>query len=86
MTDESKKAAEQLAAEIFGRTMSAWNVVYTFRWIGRLGLPHAANQAHLHHKRASHQFATADEYKNMFIGDTREKLAAQDFLIPVHEK
>jgi hypothetical protein len=72
MTDESKKAAEQLAAKIFGRTMSAWNAVYTFRWMGQLGLPHAANQAAWQHERTTHHFATADEYKDMFIGDGRE--------------
>src|SRR5690348_15910904 len=36
MTEESRNAAEQLAAQIFGRTMSAWNAVHTYRWMGQL--------------------------------------------------
>jgi hypothetical protein len=75
MSGESKKAAAQLAAEIFGRTVSAWNAIYTFRWMGQLGLPHAAKQAAWQHERTTRHIATADEYKRMFIGDgAREKL------------
>jgi hypothetical protein len=77
--DKSKKAAEQLAASIFGRTMSAWNAVYTFRWMGQLGLPHAVRKAARQHERTTHEFATADEYKDMFIGGGREKLVELGF-------
>ena len=78
MTEESKNP-EHLAAQIFGRTMSAWNAVHTFRWMGQLGLPHAANQAAWQHQRTTHHFATAAEYADMFIGDGRERLVELGF-------
>jgi hypothetical protein len=79
MTDNSKAAAEQLAAEIFGRTMSAWNAVHTFRWMGQLGLPHAKEQAAWQHKRTTYDYATADEYADVFIGGGRERLVELGF-------
>ena len=79
MTKESKNPA-QLAAQIFGRTLSAWNAVHTFRWMGQLGLPHAANQAAWQHERTTHQFARAAEYVDTFIGDGgRERLVEIGF-------
>jgi hypothetical protein len=85
MNDEPKNAAAQLAAEtlaaeIFGRTMSAWNAIYTFRWMGQLGLPHAVKQAACQHERTSQYFATADQYKDMFVGGSgRERLIESGF-------
>jgi hypothetical protein len=69
MSDQSRKQAVQLAHEIFPRTMSAWNAVYTFRWMGQLGLPHAKNQAGWQHERTFQHLASADEYAPMFRVD-----------------
>jgi hypothetical protein len=66
MSDEARAQAEWLAAGIYTRTMSAWNAVHTFRWMGQLGLPHATTQAAWQHERTSQHFASADEYARMF--------------------
>jgi hypothetical protein len=79
MTNDSKNAAQQLATEIFARTLSAWNAVHTFRWIGQLGLPYAAKHAAWQHQRTTQQFATADEYKDMFMPGGRETLVELGF-------
>lgn len=42
---ESLCAAQRLASEIFTRNLSAWCAVHAFRWMARLGLPHATNHA-----------------------------------------
>jgi hypothetical protein len=79
MNDERIATAEQLAAEIFGRTMSAWNAVHTFRWMGQLGLPYAREQADWRHKETTREYATAEEYANLFRDGGRERLGAQGF-------
>ena len=65
--------AERLACEIFTRTMSAWNAVHTFRWMGQLGLPHATNQAAWQNERTCQHLASEDKYAELFTGD-RQKL------------
>jgi hypothetical protein len=81
MAEESKNP-EHLAAQIFGRTMSAWNAVHTFRWMGQLGLPHAMNQAAWQHERTTHHFATAAEYADMFIVLLCHFLIRHSLLLP----
>src|SRR6266436_186737 len=80
MSDESRKQAEWLASGIFTRTISAWNAVYTFRWMGQLGLPHATAQAAWQHERTSQHLAGADEYARIFT-DAEGNLADRQNLV-----
>jgi hypothetical protein len=71
--DELREArriiAGRLASEIFARTLSSWNSVYTFRWMGQLGLPAAKKTAEWQHETTVQQFAEAEEYASMFTVD-----------------
>jgi phospholipase/lecithinase/hemolysin len=78
LTDDRRSAVERLACEIFTRSMFAWNAVYAFRWMGRLGLPHATTQASWQHEITSQHFASAEEYAQVFNVD-RQKLADVGF-------
>lgn len=73
MSNDRISDAERLACEIFTRTMSAWNAVHTFRWMGQLGLPHATNQAAWQHERTCQHLASEDKFAELFTGD-RQKL------------
>ena len=69
MSGDRRSDAERLACEIFTRTMSAWNAVHTFRWMGQLGLPHATSQAAWQHERTCQHLASEDKYAELFTGD-----------------
>jgi hypothetical protein len=43
--DENLSPAEIFASDLFTRNLSAWSAVQSFRWLGRLALPHATRQA-----------------------------------------
>jgi hypothetical protein len=63
--DDITKSATEIAA----RSMSAWNSVYIFRWMGQLGLPHAKSQAAWQHERTVQDIAASEEYRELFTGD-----------------
>jgi hypothetical protein len=64
--------AEQLASELFFRSLSAWNRVYKFRYMAQLGLPHATAITDREHHQWAHEFAYSEEYAKIFRVDRAE--------------